>query len=248
MSWLYSQALVVEYSVGICSAGAQCAPLNLTPTQQAYCSQDKMTEFSRLSRFGMMFAPLMDDRGEELLMSFLEDSRAKTFHPLESEKELTAREVDYGKTWQGSLAKYDQDSHSWKTAQCSLFGGLETYSETWPRWGLMLNGECWAVMMLEATTNENESGLWPTPRACNPGSRPNGKGGRVLAEEVAIAEGMKKRGEPGSAAGLISPEWVELLMGWPLGWTDLQPLAMDKFREYERQHGECLTYGEAANV
>ena len=26
--------------------------------------------------------------------------------------------------------------------------------------------------------------MWPTPRAANPGSRPNGKGGKILAEEV----------------------------------------------------------------
>jgi hypothetical protein len=36
---------------------------------------------------------------------------------------------------------------------------------------------------------------WPTPRAANPGSRPNGKGGKILAEEVAIAEGMRERGQ-----------------------------------------------------
>ena len=37
--------------------------------------------------------------------------------------------------------------------------------------------------------------LWPTPRAANPGSRPNGKGGKILAEEVAIAEGLRERGQ-----------------------------------------------------
>jgi hypothetical protein len=36
--------------------------------------------------------------------------------------------------------------------------------------------------------------MWPTPRAANPGSRPNGKGGKILAEEVAIAEGLRERG------------------------------------------------------
>ena len=27
-------------------------------------------------------------------------------------------------------------------------------------------------------------------------------------------------------------EWVEWLMGWPLGWTDLRPLATDRFRQW----------------
>ena len=39
------------------------------------------------------------------------------------------------------------------------------------------------------------TGMWPTPRAANPGSRPNGKGGKILSEEVAIAEGLRERGQ-----------------------------------------------------
>ena len=35
---------------------------------------------------------------------------------------------------------------------------------------------------------------WPTPRAANPGSRPNGQGGKLLEEEVQIAEGFRERG------------------------------------------------------
>ena len=39
--------------------------------------------------------------------------------------------------------------------------------------------------------------------------------------------------------GSLNPTWVEWLMGWPLGWTDLKPLAMDRFQEFVQQHGEC---------
>jgi site-specific DNA-cytosine methylase len=34
------------------------------------------------------------------------------------------------------------------------------------------------------------------------------------------------------------PMWVEWLMGWPLGWTDLKPLAMDRFQSWQQQHLE----------
>jgi len=42
---------------------------------------------------------------------------------------------------------------------------------------------------------EEEEKMWPTPRASNPGSRPNGKGGKILSEEVLIAEGLRERGK-----------------------------------------------------
>ncbi|WP_256658079.1 hypothetical protein [Pseudomonas sp. D(2018)] len=36
--------------------------------------------------------------------------------------------------------------------------------------------------------------------------------------------------------GRLNPIFVEWVMGWPPGWTDLQPLEMDKFREWQQQH------------
>jgi hypothetical protein len=66
-------------------------------------------------------------------------------------------------------------------------------------------------MAYRANRKKKES-LWPTPRAGNPGSRPNGKGGAVLAEEV--------RKRPPYSTGQLNPDWVEALMGYPHGWTD----------------------------
>lgn len=37
--------------------------------------------------------------------------------------------------------------------------------------------------------------------------------------------------------GNMNPTWVEWLMGWPLGWTDLRPLEMDRFRQWCASHG-----------
>jgi hypothetical protein len=40
--------------------------------------------------------------------------------------------------------------------------------------------------------------------------------------------------------GSLNPQWVEWLMGWPLGWTDLQPLETDKFRNAWLSPGQSL--------
>ncbi|MCG2659116.1 MAG: hypothetical protein L6437_02575 [Kiritimatiellae bacterium] len=79
-------------------------------------------------------------------------------------------------------------------------------------------------------TLSNQVKMWPTPKAANPGSRPNGKGGKILAEEVAISEGLRKRGETlwptpteqGSAkqTGSLNPGFVCWLMGYPTDWMD----------------------------
>ena len=170
MSWLYSQALVEEYSEGICSDGAPFVPLSGTHMQQAFCVPDKMTEFSRLSRYGMTYRPLTADLGEALLMSYLEAFPVRTLAQPERAQESPETGQECGFTWPGSWAKYDPVSCSWKTRQCSLLGDLEPFSETWPRWGTMQDGEFWELPTLAPHTSETESGLLPTPTASPMGS------------------------------------------------------------------------------
>jgi hypothetical protein len=50
----------------------------------------------------------------------------------------------------------------------------------------------------------------PTPRAANPGSRPNKKGGKILNEEIGKETGLK-----------LQPSFVEWMMGYPQNWTNL---------------------------
>ena len=354
MSWLFSQALVEEYLVDTSSDGEQSAPLSGSNIQQAYCAPDKMTAFSRLSRFGMTFKPLTESRGEALLMSYLAGFHARTSVPLEKAQALTESAAECGEKWRASFTKYSPDTHSWKTHQCSLLGDLDEFSETWPQWGLMRDGECWEQQTLEQNIRGTEFGLslntwatpttmdklppksaqalhkeatmarpgrskpanlrdqvsnmqnWPTP-AARDGNSTNtletlldGRFVDQLANRVKMVENniwttpcsrdwkghtitlnhpdgfnkslandvlkfptpqasdcrdrgnmsnlsIQRRAKKGKqlnlsmvahpTSGQLNPTWVEWLMGWPLGWTDLKPLAMDRFQSWQQQHG-----------
>jgi hypothetical protein len=137
MSWLFSQALVGEYLAATFLDGEPCVQSSGNPTQLAYCAPDKMTVFSRLSRFGMTYKPLTEDRGEALLTLYREVFHAKTLAQPGGGQELTESDQECGKKWHGSFTKYDPDSYSWRTHQCLLLGDLELFSGIWPRWGLM---------------------------------------------------------------------------------------------------------------
>lgn len=39
------------------------------------------------------------------------------------------------------------------------------------------------------------------------------------------------------AGGQLNPTWVAWLMGWPIGWTALEPLETVKFQQWLEQHG-----------
>lgn len=308
---------------------------------QAYCAPDRMTAFSRLSRFGMTCAPLTDDRGAALLTWYRAAFPVRTSAPPARAQDSTASAPVSGWKWPASSVKYDPATRSWKTRQCSLLGDSDAYSETWPRWGSMRDGECWPLPTSVPRTCESESGLWPTPNVPNGGRRvpddaeirgastptaykngkkmqvgleqavrwwptptvvmtvqtpekfrarqerlkdrhkgrtgngcgpslaqavamwptPHGfsKDGRsngpsgnelgravnrsmfstptasdcksgVMSEQAKAKRAQHPRGEKLSneIGGSLNPTWVEWLMGWPLGWTDLKPLATDR--------------------
>ena len=99
MSWLYSQALVEEYLAANSLDGEQSVQLSGNPIPQAYCAPDKMTDFSRLSRFGMTYKPLTENRGEELLTWYLEGFPARTSPLPEKAQELTENDQECGEKW-----------------------------------------------------------------------------------------------------------------------------------------------------
>jgi len=167
MSWLYSQVLVEEYLGDNFLDGEQSVPLNGSHTQLAYLPQDKMTAFSRLSRFGMTFKPLTADLGEELLTLYLEAFHAKTSQLQETEMDLMEKDQECGEKWHGLLARFDQDTHLWRTVQCSLLEDLNESLQTLPQWGMTVGGELYLLPTLVQNINENEFGLWLTPTATN---------------------------------------------------------------------------------
>jgi hypothetical protein len=227
MSWLYSQVLVAEYLGENFSDGGQSVQSNGNHIPQAYLSPDKMTDFSRLSRFGMTFKPLMDDLGEELLMSYLEAFRARTYRLLALGEESKVQGVVYGNTWQESLEKCSRPMPLLRIPLCFLREDWEPSLKTWPRWGTMLNGECFQQEPLEQTTRDKESGYLPTP-TCH-----NAKEGAYPSEYTRNTPTLATH-----VGGKIHPEFTEWMMGWPLGWTGLKPLATVKYQQWQQAHGQ----------
>ncbi len=228
MSWHFSQALEAEYSRASCSGGDPCAPWKSMPTAPDDSCSDKMKGTCHRSPFGTMFVPSTDAPGEALLMWFREDFLVPTSVRPAKKQELKATQADSGWKWCESFARYSPALRSWKTRQHSLIEGLDEFSETWPRWGLMLGGECLDLTTWAPTTAAKGVGLWPTP--CHGSSRWGG-----TFQEVGGSKN-KLRGTP-TGKLYVNPDFWENLMGWVIGWTGTAPLETDRTREWQRQHG-----------
>ena len=76
---------------------------------------------------------------------------------------------------------------------------------------------------------------WPTPQASDNRDRGNLGSPATLrrkekGKQISLGQSVS------DISGALNPPWVEWLMAWPLGWTDLKPLAMDKFQSWQQQH------------
>lgn len=170
----------------------------------------------------------------------------------------------FGESMPGLFASLNQDGLWLKTWQgyCqSLLPGFveedsELYSETWPKWGIVLDGHAMELPMLEHHINESECLLWHTSDCSDrrsPKSKQQGVNNQVKAywrtpQSHNGAQGPKSKMfyeeclKTGQSAitlvdqvknqlankvklnkteGQLNADWVELLMGLPIGWTDI---------------------------
>ena len=278
-----------ESSQEYCWVTDPCALLRSSRIQETSCCNDNGMESCRDSQSGMTSEPSTENRGRGGSMSYAVGSRVPTSVPLVRERGSPESKVDSGEKCRESFTKWDRDTSSWRTHQCSLLGGWEPYSEIWPKWGMMRDGACWEQMTLALPIAVSESGYslptptassygsnrtpsaggtvrpslqtmatkntWPTPTlgdAKSSGSR-NTKGSKAHAG-VSLTDAVRKDGgrdrldyamERGETrrniyakpnTGKLNPMWVEWLMGWPIGWTDLKPQEMDKLAQWQQQH------------
>lgn len=236
MSWLFSRALVEGFSRGTSLAGLPCAQLNVMPTPRKFWRSDKTMESSRLSQFGLTLKHLTARNGEELLMSFLVASRARTYQRQGAATESKEKDRASGSKWQESSARYDLGLHGWKTALCSSSEVLPWSSVILPKWGMTANGSVYQHPSAERPMSVTASGsLLPTV------TRRDFRSDSCSPEFKQKAD-SHSRGKtlPWVLGGLLSPEFAEWMMGWPIGWTELKPLEMGKFQEWRRQHSICL--------
>jgi hypothetical protein len=233
MSYTYLLEQGEESSAGCFSDIPQSVLLNLNLTAEKSYSKDNEMEYCPSSQSGTMSQPSTELRGEEKSMSSAEDSLAKTYQAQEREPESRVNEADFGQKWPESLAKYDPNTSSWRTHQCLLFEESTESLEIFSRWGMMRDGELYPLQIAMPHMKENEFGskdfYTPTARDWKGMS---GKGFRERHGE--------KKNLADFLGGVPNPEFSEWLMGWPIGWTDLKPLEMDKFQQWQQWHGEYL--------
>jgi hypothetical protein len=168
---------------------------------------------------------------------------------LEEECELLQTLPRWGMTVDGLLWEQPMWEHHTKGTEFGLLPDNETFfhtpnttgmdggsnsrralkkrKETWPtpvhseaRQGLQIRREGKKGTQTSLSTAVL---TWPTPRTAG---MCGGSGSWDLLNKNTTVEEARLMGA--GNGGQLNPPWVEWLMGWPIGWTDLKPLGMVK--------------------
>ena len=199
----------------------------------------------------------------------------------------------------GLFGKCDPVMRCVKTSQVLLAGVMGTsdeYLTTFPKAGMMLDGELYRRPTWERPISEKDSGYshqWSTPiksdstgnyqsekalakgwkprltdqartwRTPDAGTRNNvaspclkllngethGAGGHPiqirLVDQVVVIEDRK---EDRTKKGQLNPDWVGLLMGFPRGWTDLEPFCNVEWERWLGGFGNEIQENETENM
>lgn len=242
MSWLFSRALVVEYSAANCSDGEPCAQLSVMPTQRPFWHKDRTMEASTHSLFGVTWKPLTGQSGVELLTWYLAGFRARTSALQGKVRASRATGAGSGRSSRASLARFDPGTHSLRTAQCSLFEDSTECCATLPRWGSMLAGAVYQDSIPDMKRTATGFGLLRRPLWTDHKFYVLTK--RQMVTRRAQSKTPMNWMQQAIELSDLSKAWAnvrfaEHLMRWPIGWTDLEPLAMAKTHTSLQRHGGC---------
>jgi hypothetical protein len=222
MSWSFSQEWEEEY-LGIDSlTGELSAPSRSRNTTEESSCSGKMTECLNPSLSGMMYGPSMESRGVAGFILSLEGSPVSPSLLLDDSTVRVIRGI-YGLTQSALYGTLDPISHSLKMSLASLVLNTSVKSvKIFPPSGTLLDGQ----LFLQANSARRISVIGcgyslPTPTASDWKRGGNDKFSTL----------------PGRLGGRPNLRFAEWMMGWPIGWSNPEPLGMDKLQEWLLLHG-----------
>ena len=93
-----------------------------------------------------------------------------------------------------------------------------------------------AILGEQEALQTNHTRMFPTPNASDYRDRGH-IGSGVTLRRIEKGQQIALSASVSDTSGALNPSWVEWLMGWPIGWTDCELLATDRFRSWQRSHG-----------
>lgn len=258
MAWIYFRELVESHKH--LPHGSQLSPIvSVSDTHKAFCCPECQKVRLIQHQFGMMSQPFEQIYCQGLT-SLVEDSPVKTSVLQDMEKDWEEAEAAYFSKLSDLQENLDQASFFSKMSPPLEQGVFTLSSKNCQKSGLIVDGQCYRLQKLGHPTKGNGGSYWRTPNANDSARGPMSlhtalTGGHQISLVTQVKHPQlwptpktsmtdcpaeRKRKSPDLAAmvamnspqtsGQLNPEWVEWLMGYRTGVTELSAWAMEWFR------------------
>ena len=253
MAWIYFPELE-ELPLDSANGLNQFATSKSTSTLKECLSHELKRKNFQTLQFGTILKPSMDTRLETWLISFMAVSHARTLALQESKRAWKQSEVGFFSRLCGWPKKSGRHSFSLKTSQLSELKDLISLGRNWPTYGMIVDGALYPLTTWERRTKEKDGFCLPTPMGSVRGAckkfDPKAKSASARSLETfaknptcwptPTARDWKGGNNPKPhgkhspsldvvVGGKLSPMWVEWLMNYPFGWTELNVSVMRLF-------------------
>ena len=176
----------------------------------------------------------------QTLTSSQGDFHARILAFQEIERAWKASEAVYFSNSYESVAQLSQDSSFWKMSLPLFPWEEQRWCENLPRWGMIVDGVLYPLLESGLYTDVIDGSFWPTLLANDANrlkpfpsdyQRAN-KSLPVIVNLITFGKNLNpKDGKK------MSVEWLELLMGYPMKYTELKLSEMESFRNKSNKHG-----------
>lgn len=147
-------------------------------------------------------------------------------------------EVDFILKSKGLSKNQSQLSFFLKTSLRSGHADLVVWCGDFPSSGMIADGQLFRPPKLEPSISVSDGSYLPTPTAKHYGSNRGGGGGRVGHSRHSIHQLATRGLLPNHSRGALNRNYLELVMGYPLQWTEIAPWATQWYRSKRKRRSK----------
>jgi hypothetical protein len=231
MAWIFFQASAVcpwAYK----DMSEQSHIVKVIPIAKLFSYQECEKEYWHVRPYGMISATSQFMKSHQLTL-FSGDFLAKTSALREMVKAWMESEADYFSRSSGLQTHLNQNSSFWKMYLPLYPEEEQKWLGQLPPWGMTAGGALYQLAALEQYTKGSDGSCLPTPTASD-------------WKRSSDSPADRKRNNPhlqtklnmlaGTKSLKINLSWLEWMMGFPIGWTELGLLEMQSYHVRPKRH------------
>ncbi len=233
MAWIYLVELE-ESALHLENGLDQLPIVKSIHTVKECCYLEYPMEALNKPPYGMILEHLKQDAFLDLSISFQEAFHARISVLQDMDRAWQESEADYFSRSLDSVAQLVPSGSFWRMSRQSQVAEVQRWLGNLPRWGMTVDGALYPLKKLERSIKERDGFFWPTVKASDHKRKDSPSDRRRNSPDITSTVNMSL----GVKNQKVNLNWLEWLMGYETGHTELKPWAMQWFQSKQKKRSK----------